>query len=511
MAYAGILSDLRPPPPKSNIRIQPYLLSSLNTFKDIENNGYIRNNKYKFGGELKWAINSNAVLDLTFNTDFAQADVDRQVNNLTRFNIFFPEKRSFFLENASLFSISGSSQSDETGGNMKIQPFFSRRIGLGIDGSPIPIDAGARYVYRSAKNNYGLIAMRQRSYEDSPAINFFIGRYAKNFGRQSRIGGLFLMKNSKKYNHITSTIDGFFRFGQANSINALFVHTLSGLEHRTGYSAFGQYFYSTNKWKVWWTQSIVSKKFNPEMGFVSRKDIIGTTPGVIWKYRGNKLFLKKYIRAYEPSVDLELYHNYSTGKILERQLRIRPVYFNFQSGAYLGYDLQIINQNLINKFSPLGITISPGNYFYIRHQILASSDPSKILNFIADINWGKFFNGGLQSYEFAVHLNPIPHISLQGGINRNNFKNVGSDSVTKVIDLLSLSGRFALNPRIQMVSFVQKNEENNSFNFNIRFSWEYKPLSFIYIVFNRVDSEDSQHVDHLENYLITKISFLRQL
>jgi hypothetical protein len=105
---------------------------------------------------MKWAINTNTIFDLTINTDFAQADADRQVNNVSRFSVFFPERRQFFLENASLFGVGISRNPDESGGNMRIQPFFSRRIGLDDKGNPIPIEIGGRIVYRSDKRNFEL-------------------------------------------------------------------------------------------------------------------------------------------------------------------------------------------------------------------------------------------------------------------------------------------------------------------------------------------------------------------
>ncbi|MDZ7934091.1 MAG: carbohydrate binding family 9 domain-containing protein [Emticicia sp.] len=129
MTYAGELNNLQPPPPSPNIRIQPYILTSYDQYsgrkvpKPTETN-------FKLGGELKRAINSNAVLDLTTNTDFAQADADRQVNNVTRFSVFFPERRQFFLENASLFGVGIGPSDDISGGTMRVQPFFSGRIGL---------------------------------------------------------------------------------------------------------------------------------------------------------------------------------------------------------------------------------------------------------------------------------------------------------------------------------------------------------------------------------------------
>ena len=146
----------------------------------------------------------------TSNTDFAQADADIQVNNVTQFSVFFPEKRQFFLENASLFSPEIQQALDGSGGNMHIRPFFSRTIGLDVDGNPIPIVAGGRFVSRSAKQNYGAMIMRQKGNDNSPATNFFVGRYSGNFGDQNRIGGLLSVKNSAIGTNTSATTDGFF-------------------------------------------------------------------------------------------------------------------------------------------------------------------------------------------------------------------------------------------------------------------------------------------------------------
>lgn len=212
MSYAGILTNLKPPPPKPNIRVQPYILTSYDHYKNFDAGVKPENTNFKLGGDIKWAINPNSVLDLTANTDFAQADADEQKNNVTRFSVFFPEKRQFFLENASLFGIGISPQDDGSGGFMRAQPFFSRRIGLDTAGNPIPIDAGGRFVHRSDKSNYGIIAMRQRETTTSPATNFFVGRFSENVGSQNRIGGLVTVKNEPGNTNIVSTVDGFFLF-----------------------------------------------------------------------------------------------------------------------------------------------------------------------------------------------------------------------------------------------------------------------------------------------------------
>ncbi|MFN7117684.1 MAG: carbohydrate binding family 9 domain-containing protein [Saprospiraceae bacterium] len=510
MEYAGILKNLQPPPPRPNIRIQPYFLTSYDRYKGYNNDVKPEETNYKFGGELKWAINPNTVLDLTANTDFAQADADRQVNNVTRFSVFFPERRQFFLENASLFGIGVSMAEDGSGGSMRIQPFFSRKIGLDDFGNPIPIDAGGRFVFRSSKRNFGAILMRQREVEGSPATNFFVGRFSENFGRQNRIGGLVTLRNQPNGTNITSTIDGFFRIGESHSINTMLTHSTSSATGKQGFAGIMQYYWSTNQYKIWFTQSLVTKDFNPDLGFVSRSDVLSFSPGMNWYYRGDKLPFKKMIRAFEPGFLPEFYYQASTGKLIERLYYFFPFWLNFQNGGYLGYSINPIFQHLTEPFEPLGVTISEGDYHYFQQQIWASTDPSKILNLRVIYTWGEYFDGKLNSGDWQLQFAPIPHFSLIGRFNRNRFKNVGITNAATTVDLYSIEGRFALNPRLQLIGFFQSNSENNSSNYNIRLSWEYQPLSYVYLVFNHRGFDTLQREKRTEDHVIAKLSYLKQ-
>lgn len=510
MDYAGILTNLRPPPPKSNIRIQPYVLTSYDRYHGYDSSIKPKTTSSKIGGEVKWAISPNAVLDVTANTDFAQVDADQQVNNVTRFSVFFPEKRQFFLENASLFGVGVAPMDDGSGGSMRLQPFFSRRIGLDDNGNSIPIDAGSRFVYRSSKINYGAIVMRQRQEGNAPATNFFVGRFSENFGAQNRVGGLMTVKNSAKGTNVVSTIDGFFRLGGSHSLNTMVMHSTSTNTGKQGFAGVAQYYYSTLKTKIWWVQSVVTKNFNPEAGFVSRTDVIGTTPGANWYYRGKLLPFKKIIRAFEPGFTPEFYHQASTGKWLERQLMVFPLWINFQSGAYIGYTVNRTFQRLIEPFQPLGVTIKMDDYNYTRQGFWFSSDPSKTVNLFGTFYWGNYFNGKLTSTDVQMQFAPIPHISITAHFNRNQFFNVGQMQTTAIIDLYSLQARLALNPRVQLTAFYQKNSENSSHNHNIRFSWEYKPLSYIYLVYNHIGFNTLQRQKLYEDHIIAKVSYLKQ-
>jgi hypothetical protein len=510
MEYAGLITGLQPPPPSTNVRFQPFFLTSYDRYRNIENKKPEETSN-KFGGEIKWAINSNSVLDLTFNTDFAQADADRQVNNVSRFSVFFPERRQFFLENASLFGVGIAPSFDMSGGTMRIQPFFSRQIGLDEGGNPIPIDGGARFVHRSLKSNYGGMFIRQREFNNQPGTNFFVSRFSQNFGKQSRIGGLLTMKDNALNTNYLGTIDGFFRITNAHSVNWMLTASRDTKDNSQGMAGSAQYFYSTNQWKVWWTQSVVTKNYNPEVGFVSRKDVIGTTPGIFWFNRGNWL-PKKIFRAYEPTLLAEMYHQASTGKLIEGSVGLSPFWFLLQNGGFIGHIFTPTYQNLTEAFYPLGVKIKEGEYRYGRHSIYWGSDGSKKLSFVWLGEYGKYFDGNLNTTNFTLQFAPVPHVSINSRFNRNSFVEVGEAKTTKTVDLWSVESRFALNPRVQLIGFYQRNFDLQASNYNVRLSWEYQPLSFVYLVFNKREflSSTQPKTQSQEDHVIGKISFLKQ-
>ena len=513
MNYAGLLTGLQPPVHATNITVDPYILASDDHYTNFGNTEPLHTQALKYGGDLKWTITPNAVLDLTANTDFAQADVDQQVNNTTRFNVFFPEKRQFFLENASLFGVQVTLNGDQAGGSMHYQPFNSRTIGLDTSGNPIPIVGGGRFVYRSASTNYGAMAIRQQGYNGAPATNFFVGRFSQNFGSQSRIGGLVTLKEQPGAANIESTVDGFFRMGQSNSINAILTQSTTTNTGQKGFAGVMQYFNNTNSHEIWLTESVITKNFDPQMGFISRSDVIATTPGINYFYRGDLLPFKSFLLAYSPGILPELYYTASTGKFSEADLPVFPVWFNFKDGGSLGYGFESVWQHLTATFSPLNVNIAPGDYQYFNQQIYFQTDPSKMLNAQVVYSAGTYFNGKLISSDYKVQFAPVPYVSILGEYNRNHFENVGIANTTTAINLYILQARFALNPRLQLTGIYQKNDLNNSNSYNLRMAWEFSPLSYVYFIYNRgVNTQLSTApiLAQTEDHLIFKVSYLQQ-
>lgn len=509
MNYEGVLESVNPPPPATNLRIQPYLLAMANQARQNEVQTEEKA-KLKFGGEAKWAINSNSVLDLTVNTDFAQADADRQVNNLSRFSVFFPERRQFFLENASLFSPGLSS-------NLIIQPFFSRRIGLD-NGNTVPIDAGARYVNRTAKKALGALLMRQRGGDDQPASTFAVARYTQNVGGQNRVGALLTGRYDDAVDslgarqNMVGSVDGFYRISAPLSLTYLVSGSVThpgkaaNAGNSQGVAAYAQFNYQANWLSAYYTQALVTQDYNPEVGFVSRSNVIQTSPGFYLNYRPK--WKPKFVRSFEPGIFVDLYHTASNGTFLESQLTIFPIWVRFQNGAVLDISYIPSQQYLTEAFMPLGVAIQPGYYAYQRLKGMFTSDQSKKIAYSLTYETGGYYDGTLESLILSGRISPIPHIYLLMEYTRNQLSGVGNLEKDKVTHLLTPQVRLALNPRVQLMGYYQKNTVDDRSLWNVRFSWEFKPLSFIYLVYNSHTYQDTDRFSSQQ--VIGKVTYLKQ-
>ncbi|HXD78811.1 MAG TPA: DUF5916 domain-containing protein [Puia sp.] len=513
MDYAGLLTGLQPPPPSTNITVDPYILAESDRYTNFGNAEPGHASSVKSGGDLKWAITPNSVLDLTAHTDFAQADVEQQVNNTTRFNVFFPEKRSFFLENASLFGVQVNMAADQSGGSMHYQPFNSRTIGLDSAGSPVSIVGGARFVHRSSILNYGALAIRQEGADGVAPTNFFVGRFSRNLARLDRVGAMVTVKERPGATNVESTVDGFFRLGESNSINAILTQTTTSNTDKHGFGGIVQYYNTSNDHEAWLTASVISKDFDPQMGFISRSDVIGITPGVNYFYRGRLLPFKRFLLASSPGITPELYYTASTGQFSEADLPVYPVWFNFKDGGFLGYGIAMVWQHLTDTFAPLNVAITPGDYHYVNQQVYFSTDPSKMVNGQVSLTAGSYFNGRLITGDYKLQFAPVPYVSLQAEYNRNHFEHVGIKDTSSSVNLYILQCRLALNPRLQFTGIYQHNSLNKSDAYNLRLAWEFSPLSYVYLIYNRgVNAQLTEPAvkSQIEDHLIFKGSYLKQ-
>ncbi len=510
MTYAGILKGIEPPKPSLNLRVQPYFLSDYN--RRFEN-GQLLSEKFepKIGGEIKWAITPYTVLDLTFNTDFAQADVDRQVQNLTRFSVLFPERRQFFLENATLFNL----------GDDFNQPFFSRKIGLSESGSPIGLDAGVRLVNRNLKQNIAALAVRQRSSVENElgATNFGVFRYSKNVGNQNRFGTMLTFQNTeadfnkKGFTNATFSLDGFVRISDPFSWNFMVTKSQSNQARGNGFTALSKLNYQDNNWVLFLVNSIISKDYNPSMGFIYGSNLINTNVG---GYRITRPKWKpKSMRQMDPGAMLDMYHRASDGKFQQAELTIFPIWIIANTGNRLTGEVIPTWQVVDEEFPIVGLSISPKDYYYTRYRFAYDSDLSKAFSVKLSTELGNFYDGSLSSIRSSVRYSPIPNVSASLSYTRNDFKEIGETKASKVTHLVSPEIRLAINPRLQLTSFYQYNSAVERDVWNIRFAWEFQPLSFIYLVYNSNLSQQFNNDLRRFNTLrdeqsIAKITYLKQ-
>jgi hypothetical protein len=506
MTYAARLEGLELPKPALNLRLNPYFLYNYEK-RTVNGTEIPGTDAPKLGGDLKWAVNSHAVLDMTFNTDFAQADVDRAVNNLTRFNVFFPERRQFFLENSGVYPSDGSS----------IYPYFSRTIGLAnsqFNASSVPIDAGIRFNDRNEKRTLSGLYVHQRGTDDQGGANFGLARFQKNFGKQNNFGAMFTHRfdeageNFGSNHNSTFTADFFLRPNDNWTVNGLISGSRDEGTGKFGHA--GNLFAGLNLNKMYagWVTKWVTQDYLPGMGFTFANNVIHHNPGGYFIWRPKKE--KSYIRRADPGFFVNYYHNASDGKFQQADLYLFPVYLYFRDNSFLEVSLFPTWQNIDFGFEPLGILVPQGRYFYARKFMQYKTDRSRKFSASVSTSFGKFYDGRLTTFYTDVRFAPTPHAALTFDYELNSARSLGKNAADKDVHLYSGGLRLALNPHLQGTVFYQYNTLNKSGRWNARLSWEYRPLSFLYLVFN--DTRSDLGIDRFRTTgLIGKISLMQQI
>ncbi len=506
MTYAAKLEGLELPEPSANIRIEPYTLYQYDNIKEGDNS--TNKNEFKIGGDVKWAINPRSVLDFTYNTDFAQADVDRAVNNLERFNIFFPERRQFFLENSGIWA--GAN-------NRAVVPFFSRTIGLqgNFDAEPARINAGGRYTLRDENKSIAGLYINQAETENSPAANFMVARYLQNYGSENNIGMMVTHRldeqsselGKEQSNNTTLTLDGLMRPKDTWTISYMVTGSRDNSNDTLGVAGRVSIQNRTNQYYLGYVTDFVTQQYNADMGFVFQKDVVRHSPGGYYIWRPKKI---PWIRRSDPGVFFNYNHDASDfSSFQQANIYIFPVYTWFKDNSFLETSVTPTWQNINFSFAPLGIGIEEGNYFYTRYNIWYYSNQSAQVSVNASVNWGEFYNGQRTTFNGGLRFAPVPQAALTVNYELNDITNLGIEKEDIRTHLTTIGSRFALNPRVQLSAFYQYNTFDEKSRWNIRASWEYQPLSFIYLVFNDTQI-DSFEVPFQEQQLIGKITFLKQ-
>lgn len=502
MDYAGRLTGLEPPPPSRNLRVQPYMLGDASHTGGA--GGTRRNERVEAGTDLKWAMTPNAVLDLTLHPDFGHTDVDRQVVNLTRFNVFFPERRQFFLENRGVFF---------TGNSGRFEPFFSRRIGLDDAGGPIPIHAGARLSMRSAGHAFGALAVSQGG--DGTDSEFGVIRYVKNFSGQNRLGGIVAARHERGgESNVVAGVDGFWRMSSTAFVRGTVTRSATTGRGGEGVGGYVWIANDTNRGYFGYISELVTAGYDARSGFVVRQDYLRISPAITLDWRPH--WRPRAVRRFQPGFTFEHVLDPNSGATQEGFVSLRPLALQLENGGMVQYAVLPHWQRLRAPFRPVpGVSVAPGRYDYLRHAVTIQTDPSARLAARVEGQTGGYFDGALQTWRGVLQATPDPRLALSADYTVNRLSRVGAPAVTLTTHLLGVETRVATTPRLQLVGFVQWNTAARQLTANARLAWEYRPLSFFTIVYNDRSPVDGRGAvtpaPFSARQLLVKLTWLSQI
>ena len=482
LAYTGnLIWDEAPPSSGANISLIPYLLGGVS--KDQENKTPV-NYKKNAGLDAKIAINSALNLDLTVNPDFSQVDVDQQVTNLDRYELFFPEKRQFFLENGDLFANFGYAN---------IRPFFSRRIGLGV-----PINFGARLSGRLNKDwRIGAMDMETAPLDSLglPAQNFIAASVQRRVFSRSNIGFIFINKQSLNYpqkidsgkpvySDYNRNIGLEYNLASRNNVwtgKAMVLKSFSPGKRGDDFVQSGNLQYNGRQLLLYGEYDYVGKNYNAEVGYVPRKGYFKLNPQVAY------LFFPKggSILSHGPKFTYTLYTNESLKRTDDELYVGYALNFRDQSTfvPWVSHDFVELQQAFDpTNFKKDSLATGTLHYWYATGFDYVSKPESLVTYGLSTRFGGYYANGSRSNISGNIGYRFQPYVSITVNASYNNIVLPAPWNVTKFW-LLGPKIDMTMTNKLFFTIFVQYNEQLDNMNVNARFQWRYKPASDLFIVY----------------------------
>lgn len=471
LAYTGILEWEEPLPPSPvRFSVIPYVFGS--AYKNNESGANIEYGK-DAGFDAKIGLSNAMNLDLTYNPDFSQSEVDAQVTNLDRYELFFPEKRQFFLENSDLFAGYGYPS---------VTPFFSRRIGLDA-----PVLAGARLSGKPAKDwRLGLMTMQTEKTSELLSRNYTVASVQRQIFARSNVGFIFV--NKENFNKPDGQKDFNRVFGldynlasKDNLWTGKFFYHRSFDEINPGkqYAQGAQLEYKSRKLELEFAQTSVGENYNAETGFVRRKGYNFLGPELEYLWVPNR-----WITNHGITLKNENYFN-ADYQIMDQQNTLMYSFvFRDRSEFKLGIDDYFVH--LEHDFDPTnqsGLSLKKGTeYHYQGYWGEYLSDNRKDLSFRVTLAKGSYFNGKFNVAEGNVNYRIQPYVNLNLAFSYNDI-DLPAPFVRTRMWLVSPKVDVTFSEKLFLSTFVQYNEQIENMNLNLRFQWRYKPVSDIFVVY----------------------------
>jgi hypothetical protein len=499
-------------PPRRDIKLIPYALGSVN--KDFTRSGDNVDTNGDVGLDFKWGIRPNLTLDATYNTDFAQVEADEEQVNLTRFDLFFPEKRPFFLENASTFQF---------GNPQQIDLFFSRRVGLSAAALPIDIRGGGRLSGKLGGWNVGVLNIQADDVEDATgtiigaANNFSVLRMQREVGRSS-YGFIFVNRQGTgqasigdDYNRAYG-VDANVQVTQNQRISAFLARTDTPESRTTGprgsdYSGRAFYNFTNNLWQISGGYSQVGDNFNPEVGFLPRRGYRRPEFRAFFQPQPKRW---PWIRRIAPHISYNSFYDF-TGELQSASYHIHPLEIQPRQGGRFGYFLDYAKDNPLVPFTVFNrdgrrVTIPAGQYSWGQNVLEYIHNPSARVTGSVRYYFGNYYDGDFQSMQLTSDYRITPKATASLGWTRQDIKLPGGSFVN---NLIPIKANYSFTTLTNLSALLQYNGQTGQFSSNVRFAWLNRSGTGLFVVFNdRRDLLSSTSLETLGRSFVVKYTRL---
>ena len=498
LVSAGTLTHMNVPTSR-NIKILPYVLGQNNVNKSETTS---KSSDGNFGLDAKLSIGSSMSLDLTYNTDFAQVEADEQQINLDRFSLFFPEKRAFFLENAGLFSVG-------SGGGFfgpDIEMFFSRRIGVGPGGAPVPILGGGRLTGTAGGMKIGMLSMRTEAVKDITEANqYSVFRLKKELPNRTHIGAMYTALDhmgTDGYVNNAYAFDAQIGIGELSKIVVF-----AGLTETPEMDKDNAYAYrmeiarDTKQISTNASYTEVGASFNPEMGYLKRENYRKWSGRIFTRFRPENKFGLLEIR---PHVNYDGY--WKLDGFQESGRWHIDNHWEFRSGFEIHTGTNLVKEGVIEVFEISdSVFVSAGTYDDQEIQIMIMTNQAKPISFSSMNRIGGFFGGDRINMTPTVRLRYKDRFTSEFSFNFNKVNLPGGNFTT---NLLRARLTYSFTPKMYIQSLLQYNNQSDQWSMNWRFIWQRSAGTGLYLVYNQAQDYDGIPIEKSTKAFVVKYSYL---
>jgi hypothetical protein len=479
MSVAGTLVGLETPAQSLNLEFKPYLVSSVTTDRTARL-PFSNDMSANAGIDVKYGLTRGLTADLTVNTDFAQVEEDLQQVNLTRFDLFYPEKRDFFLEGQGIFDFGGQASQNAQNATVPIL-FFSRRIGLS-GGQSVPVIAGGRLTGKVGAFDIGGLALTTGDKPSAGAVQttFSAVRVRRNILRRSSVGVIATGRWPAASGHDANGaagVDADFRFFDNVQATAYWART-SSAERGDDTSYRARFLYAGDRYGVEVERLAIGPQFDPEVGFVRRGDVAINAASARFSPR---LRPGRLVRKLTWQGDLE-YITDAAGEVLEDRATSAQFGVEFNSGDRVTVAATRQYERLPLDFAiARGVVVPAGAYRYQTLNASYSLAQRRMVSGSASASYGSFYDGTRTTARYSGRVGMSPHFAIEPSLTFNWVRLPYGDFDASLIGM-----RLVVSPtaRLGFSSLTQFNPSARSLASSVRMRWEYSPGSDLYIVYS---------------------------